>query len=37
MITKYPQLAVEDMCAAIASSAEMARERYFELPMMMPV
>ena len=34
---EYPQLASEDVCAAIAYGAEMARERYVELPMMMPV
>ena len=35
--TEYPQLAVEDVRAAIAYGAEMARERYVELQMMMPV
>ena len=34
---EYPQLAVEDVRAAIAYGAEMARERYVELPTMMPV
>ena len=35
--TEYPQLAVEDVRAAIAYGAEMARKRYVELPMMMSV
>jgi uncharacterized protein (DUF433 family) len=34
---EYPQLTVEDVRAAIAYGAEMASERYVELPMMMPV
>ena len=34
---EYPQLAGEDVRAAIAYGAEMTRERYVELPMMMPV
>ena len=34
---EYPQLASEDVRAAIAYGAEMTRERYVELPMMMPV
>ena len=34
---EYPQLAAEGVRAAIAYGAEMARERYVELPMMMPV
>lgn len=34
---EYPQLTVEDVRAAIAYGAEMARGRYVELQMMMPV
>lgn len=32
VIDEYSQLAVEDILAAIAYGAEMARERYVELP-----
>ena len=35
--TEYPQLVAEDVRAAIAYGAEMTRERYVELPMMVPV
>lgn len=34
---EYPQLTVEDVRAAIAYGAEMARGRYVKLQMMMPV
>ena len=34
---EYPQLTVEDVRAAIAYGAEMARGRYVEIQMMMPV
>jgi uncharacterized protein (DUF433 family) len=34
---EYPQLTVEDVRAAIAYGAEMARGRYVELQMMIPV
>ena len=33
VIAEYPQLMVEDILAAIAYGAEMARERYVELPL----
>jgi uncharacterized protein (DUF433 family) len=33
IIAEYPQLTVEDVRAAIAYGAEMARERYVEMPM----
>jgi uncharacterized protein (DUF433 family) len=32
LLAEYPQLTVEDIRAAIAYGAEMARERYVELP-----
>ncbi len=32
LLAEYPQLAEEDIRAAIAYGAEMARERYVELP-----
>lgn len=32
ILAEYPQLAVEDIRAAIAYGAEMARERYVEIP-----
>ena len=32
LMTEYPQLAIEDIRAAIAYGAEMARERYVEIP-----
>jgi uncharacterized protein (DUF433 family) len=32
VIEEYPQLTVEDILAAIAYGAEMARERYVDLP-----
>jgi len=32
IIAEYPQLTVEDIRAAIAYGAEMARERYVDLP-----
>ena len=32
LLAEYPQLEVEDICAAIAYGAEMARERYVEIP-----
>lgn len=35
--TEYPQLVAEDVRAAIAYGAEMTRERYVDLPMMVPV
>lgn len=36
ILAEYPQLMAEDVRAAIAYGAEMTRERYVELPMMMP-
>lgn len=33
ILTEYPQLVEEDVRAAIAYGAEMARERYVELPL----
>ena len=33
ILEEYPQLAVDDIYAAIAYGAEMARERYVEIPM----
>ena len=33
IISEYPQLAKEDIYAAIAYGAEMARERYVEIPL----
>jgi uncharacterized protein (DUF433 family) len=33
IVTEYPQLTVEDIRAAIAYGAEMARERYVEIPL----
>lgn len=33
ILKEYPQLVQEDVLAAIAYGAEMARERYIELPM----
>ena len=32
ILAEYPQLAVEDIRAALAYGAEMSRERYVELP-----
>jgi len=32
ILAEYPQLAVEDISAALAYGAEMSRERYVELP-----
>lgn len=32
LLAKYPQLEMEDIRAAIAYGAEMARERYVEIP-----
>ncbi len=32
LLTEYPQLTVDDIRAAIAYGAEMARERYVEIP-----
>ena len=32
LLEEYPQLTVEDVLAAIAYGAEMARERYVEIP-----
>jgi uncharacterized protein (DUF433 family) len=32
ILAEYPQLTIEDVRAAIAYGAEMARERYVELP-----
>jgi len=32
LLTEYPQLTREDILAAIAYGAEMARERYVEIP-----
>jgi uncharacterized protein (DUF433 family) len=32
LLDEYPQLTVEDIRAAIAYGAEMARERYIEIP-----
>ena len=32
LLAEYPQLTVEDVRAAIAYGAEMARERYVEIP-----
>jgi uncharacterized protein (DUF433 family) len=32
LLAEYPQLTVEDIYAAIAYGAEMARERYVEIP-----
>mgnify|MGYP005842846841 CR=1 FL=1 len=32
ILTEYPQLTAEDIRAAIAYAAELARERYVELP-----
>ena len=37
VLRDYPHLTREDVLACIAYGAEMARERYVELPMMMPV
>ena len=37
ILAEYPQLMAEDVRAAIAYGAEMAHERYVELPMMVPV
>ncbi len=37
IIAEYPQLAEEDVRAAIAYGAEMSRERYVAIPIMMPV
>ena len=31
-LAEYPQLTMEDICAAIAYGAEMSRERYVEVP-----
>lgn len=33
LLTEYPQLTVDDIRAAIAYGAEMARERYVEIPL----
>ncbi len=33
IIAEYPQLATEDILAAIAYGAEMSRERYVEIPL----
>ena len=33
ILTEYPQLATEDIHAAIAYGAEMSRERYVDIPM----
>ena len=33
ILDEYPQLTVDDIYAAIAYGAEMARERYVEIPM----
>ncbi len=33
LIQEYPQLAVEDIQAAIAYGAEMSRERYVDMPL----
>ena len=33
LLEEYPQLVMEDILAAIAYGAEMARERYVEIPM----
>lgn len=32
ILTEYPQLTIEDIRAAMAYGAEMARERYVEIP-----
>jgi uncharacterized protein (DUF433 family) len=32
LLAEYPQLTVEDIYAAIAYGAEMARERYVDIP-----
>ncbi len=37
ILVEYPQLAEEDVRAAIAYGAEMSRERYVAIPIMMPV
>lgn len=34
---EYPQLATDDIRAAIAYGAEMARQRYVDIPMAVPV
>jgi uncharacterized protein (DUF433 family) len=33
ILEEYPQLSIEDIRAAIAYGAEMARERYIEIPL----
>ena len=37
ILVEYPQLTEEDIRAAIAYGAEMSRERYVTIPIMMPV
>ena len=36
ILAEYPQLSVEDIRAAVAYGAEMARERYVEIPVEAP-
>ena len=36
LLAEYPQLTIDDIRAAIAYGAEMARQRYVDIPMVVP-